>query len=72
VHNSAYTTIDKETKAVISYLYGPTVSLHLVSINKQEGDADCGSFAIANATTLALRLDPAEITSNKAILIQIW
>ena len=35
VYDSVYTTISKKTTAVISHLYGPTVSLHLVNINKQ-------------------------------------
>jgi len=58
VYDSIYTTINKETEAI----YGPTVSLHLVrNINKQKGGVDCDLFAIVIATTLALRLDPAEI-----------
>jgi len=68
VYDTVYTTINKETKAVISYLYGPTASPRLVNISKQKGGADCGLFAIAIATTLALRLDPAEITFLQSIL----
>ena len=61
VYDSVYTTINKETKAAISNLYGPIVSPRLVNISKQKGGADCGLFVIAIATTLVLRLDPAEI-----------
>jgi len=68
VYNSVYTTINKETKAVISNLYGSTVSPFLVNISKQKGGADCGLFAIAIATTLALGLDPAAITFQQSIL----
>jgi len=53
---------------VISNLYGPTVSPHLVNISKQKGGADCEVYAIAIATTLALGLDPAEITFQQSIL----
>jgi len=34
VYDSVYTTINKETKAAISNLYGPTVSPCLVNISK--------------------------------------
>ena len=57
VYDSVYTTINKETKAAISNLYGPIVSPRLVNISKQKGGADCGLFVIAIATTLV----PAEI-----------
>ena len=62
VYDSVFTTIDKETKAVISNLYGPKVLPRLGSINKQKGSTDCGLFAVAITTTLALGLDPAGIT----------
>ena len=55
-----------ETKAVISNLYGPEVLPRLVSINKQKGSTDCGLFAVAIATTLALGLDPAGITYHQS------
>ena len=42
VHDSVYTSIEKDTKAVISDLYGPTVSPCLINIGKQKGGADCG------------------------------
>ena len=61
-------SVKKLTKAVFSNLYGPTVSLCLVNINKQKGGADWGLFAIANATTIALRLDPVEITFQQSNL----
>ena len=50
-----------ETKAVISNLYGPEILPHLVSISKQKGSTDCGLFAVAITTILALGLDPAGI-----------
>ena len=68
LYDSVFTTIDKETKAVISNLYGPEILPRLVSICKQKGGTDCGLFAIAIATTLALGLDPAEITYQQSSL----
>ena len=68
LYDSVFTTIDKGTKAVISNLYGPEILPRLVNISKQEGGTDCGLFAIAIATTLALRLDPAEITYQQSSL----
>ena len=68
LYDSVFTTIDKETKAVISNLYGPEMLPRLVSICKQKGGTDCGLFAIAIATTLALGLDPAEITYQQSSL----
>ena len=62
MYDSVFTTIAKETKAVISNLYGPEVLPSLVSISKQKGNTDCGLFAVAITTTLALGLDPAGIT----------
>ena len=62
VYDLVFTTIDKETKSVISNLYGPEVLPRLVSISKQKGSTDCGLFAVAITTTLTLGLDPAEIT----------
>ena len=43
-YDSLFTTIDKETKGVISNLYGPVVLPCLVSISKQKGGTDCGLF----------------------------
>ena len=68
LYDSVFTTIDKETKAVISNLYGPEILPRLVSICKQKGGTDCGLFAITIATTLALGLDPAEITYQQISL----
>ena len=57
-----------ETKAVFSNLYGPEVLPRLVSVNKQKGSTDCGLFAVAIATTLALGLDLAGITYHQSRL----
>ena len=43
-YDSLFTTIDKETKGVISNLYGPVVLPCLVIISKQKGGTDCGLF----------------------------
>ena len=72
MHDSVYTCINKDTKAVISDLYGPTVSPHVINISKQKGGADCGLSAIAIATTLAIGLDPPEITFQQSNLLNIW
>ena len=61
VYDSSFTTIDNETKAIIFNLYGPEVLPCLVS-SKQKGSTDCGLFAVAITTTLALGFDPAGIT----------
>ena len=68
MYDSVYTSITKDTKAVISNLYGPTVSPRLINISKQKGGADCGLFAIAIATTLAPRFDPTEISFQQSNL----
>ena len=62
MYDSIFTTIDKETIAVISNLYGPDVIPYLISISKQKASTDCGLFAVAITTTLALGFDPAGIT----------
>ena len=53
---------------MISNLYRPLVSFCLINISKQKGGADCGLFAIAITTTLALGLDTVEITFQQSNL----
>ena len=62
LYDTVFSTIDKETIAVISNLYGPYVLPCLISISIQKASTDCGLFAVVITTTLALRFDPAGIT----------
>ena len=71
VYDSVFTAIDKETKAIISNLYGPEVLPHLVSVNEQKGSTDCDLFAVAIATTLALGLDLAGISYHQSGLCRL-
>ena len=59
VYDSLYTSVDDITKKSISDVFSlSTVNYTIPPIQKQEGSTDCGLFAIAIATYLAVGQDP--------------
>lgn len=61
VYNSAYAYIDMDTKHQICSLVRPAcdiLTLRMPNIQRQPNSFDCGVFAIATATELALGKDP--------------
>ena len=54
VYDSVYRTLDQATKAIISNLFPTSTSTELIPVNRQRG-LDCGVFAIAISTALALQ-----------------
>ena len=52
VYDSLYDSVDKECKEVLHSLF-PKIMIKMSKCQKQVGYADCGLFAIANATAVA-------------------
>jgi len=53
MYDSFYTSIDKETLAILKQILGAKVSVQLGNGLKQDGTADCELFAIATCVSLA-------------------
>ena len=68
MYNSIFNSIDKNTKEIIENLFGPSVTPCLAESSKQSGGADCGLYAIGNATALAFGLNPSQITFDQSVL----
>ena len=58
VYDSLYTSIDKETLALLKQILGAKVSIELGNRPKQNGTADCGLFAIATCVSIATGNQP--------------
>ena len=59
VYDSLYTSVDDITKKSIADVFAlSTIKYTIPPIQKQEGSTDCGLFAIAIATYLAVEQDP--------------
>ena len=69
VVDSLFKSIDKETKSIILNLFEhnsesqPTIKL--VRSQQQKGTKDCGVFAIAMATAIALGQNPSNVTFHQ-------
>ena len=70
VYDSMYTRIDKNTKTIMTNLFGQSTTARLVGSSKQAGGTDCGLFAIANATALAFKINPTDIMFEQSTLLQ--
>lgn len=57
VYDSVYDSVVKETDELINTLFYST-NIVMKKCQKQNGEVDCGLFAVANATALALGIDP--------------
>lgn len=72
IFDSLYTSIDGDTKAVITNIFqvsdSPTVKY--VKTQEQAGMNDCGLFAIATATAIAFGSDPSSLTFNQGEMRQ--
>ena len=63
VYDSLFSACSSEVVQAIMCILQPTVStirLSFVEVHKQSGGADCGVFAIANATILCMGLQPGK------------
>lgn len=58
-----FKTVDEETKCTLMNLFKTVGKFKFISVDMQvqEGNVDCGLFAIAVATDLAYRNDPANV-----------
>ena len=56
IYDSLYTSVDEKSMQMFFFL--STIKYTIPPIQKQEGSADCGLFAIAIATYLAVGQDP--------------
>lgn len=60
VYDSLYTSVDKETLALLKQMLGSKVIIELGNGPKQDGTADCGLFAIATSVSLATGSQPKD------------
>ena len=60
VYDSLYTSVDKETLALLKQMLGSNVIVELGNEPKQDGTADCGLFAIATCVSLATGSQPKD------------
>ena len=66
VYDSLYTTIDNDTEAIIQKTFGlKDIRISLPTVQRQVGVKDCGLFAVAFATFLAITKDHKLLCSHK-------
>ena len=68
LYDSAYTMISGDGKQVIAHLVNTKenqLTVHVMNISKQSGATDCGLYAVAIMSTLALGKDPCMIVFKK-------
>ena len=71
VVDSLFKSIDTETKSVILNLFQHMASeprIKLIRSQQQKGSKDCGVFAIAIATTIALGHNPSNVKFDAGTL----
>ena len=72
VVDSLFKSIDTETKSIILNLFQPNIvsepMIKLVRSQQQKGSKDCGVFAIAMATTIALGHNPSNVVFNQKLM----
>ena len=72
VVDSLFKSIDKETKSIILNLFQPNIvsepMIKLVRSQQQKSSKDCGVFAIAMATTIALGHNPSNVIFNQKLM----
>ena len=63
VNDSIFKIVDKETRKIICNIFQvlPVSNIKVVKAQKQMDTKDCGLFAIAYATALALGQNPSEL-----------
>ena len=70
--DSLFKSINTETKSIILNLFQPNnVSepmIKLVRSQQQKGTKDCGVFAIAMETTIALGHNPSNVVFNQTLM----
>ena len=54
IYDSLYTSLGETTKVRVSSLFGFCVNMHMQPLQRQVGGTDCGLFAIAVITAIAL------------------
>jgi len=66
VYNSLYSDLDETAKCKLKRVFGfSKITVHFPSVQQQTGVVDCGLFAIAFATSLALGQDVFEFQQQK-------
>ena len=64
VYDSMYASVSTTIKAQVAALLHstfPSIQLNFMSVQMQSGGTDCGVFAVASATSLALGKPPRSI-----------
>ena len=70
VYDSAYTSWDESTLCLLrkQFQCSPSNVCILKGVQKQHGGKECGLYAIANATSIALGKDPLKLHYNEALM----
>ena len=65
VYDSLYDNLDAETQKVVLKLFdNDELQINMVRVQKQQGIDNCDLFAIANAVSLARKIDPTYVQSQ--------
>ena len=68
LYDSAYTSLAGDVKKIIAHLINTNedqLTVHIMNIAKQSGATDCGLYAVAIMSSLALGKDPCSIVFKK-------
>ena len=72
VHDSLFTELDQESSSLILRMFhnrnndGRQITIVMKKLQRQDGSADCGLFAIAVMTSLAHKEDPSTVTYDQS------
>ena len=63
VYDSVYSLLDQSSSKLITcFFHCSPCNVKITNVQKQEGNHECGLYAIANATTIAFGQDPTKAT----------
>ena len=68
VYDSAYSNIDSATEDVVKSIFGHGKGINLANTQRQVNGNDCGVYAIAVTTTLALHRDTSKLKYQQAAM----
>ena len=67
IYDLLFHSLDKGTIAIVGNLVCST-EIRMIECQKQDGEGDCGLFAIANATAIANGIDLTEQEFNQGMM----
>ena len=66
VYDPVYSSLDQSSSKLITCFFRCSpCNVKVTNVQKQEGNRECGSYAIANTTTIAFGQDPTKVNYNQ-------